>query len=60
MGADILATNAREVRRRLKTLRLVLEQWDARLAAAENDPTIGRVDLEKRLAAARAVLTESE
>jgi hypothetical protein len=30
------------------------------LAAAENDPTIGRVDLEKRLAAARAVLTESE
>jgi hypothetical protein len=55
-----LATNAREVRRRLKTLRLILDQWDARLAAAENDPLIGRVDLEKRLAAARAVLTESE
>jgi hypothetical protein len=60
MGADILATNAREVRRRLKTLRVVLDQWDARLAAAENDPIIGRVDIEKRLAAARAVLTESE
>jgi hypothetical protein len=60
MGADILATNAREVRRRLKTLRLILEQWDARLAAAENDPIIGRVDLEKRLSAARAVLTENE
>ena len=60
MGADILATNAREVRRRLKTLRLILEEWDARLAAAENDPVIGRTDLEGRLAAARAVLTESE
>jgi arogenate dehydrogenase (NADP+) len=60
MGADILATNAREVRRQLKRLRLVLEQWDARLAAAENDPVIGRTDLEGRLAAARAVLTESE
>ena len=60
MGADILATNAREIRRRLKSLREVLEGWDARLAAAQNDPIIGRVDIERRLSAVRSVLVEEQ
>ena len=58
MGADILATNAAEVRRRLRFLRTELERWDARLAAAENDPLVGRIDLRARLAEARAALEE--
>jgi prephenate dehydrogenase len=58
MGADILATNASEVRRRLRLLRAELDRWDARLAAAENDPRAARVDLLARLAEARAALEE--
>ena len=58
MGADILATNAREVRRRLRALRDELERWDARLAAAENDPVVGRTDIRARLAEARETLEE--
>jgi len=58
MGADILATNAREVRRRLRALRDELERWDARLAAAENDPVVGRTDVRARLAEARETLEE--
>ena len=60
MGADILATNAKEIRRRLTALRGALEEWDARLAAAQNDPIIGRIDIERRLAAARSVLVEEQ
>ena len=60
MGADILATNAREVRRRLRALRDELERWDARLAAAENDPLVGRIDIRARLAEARETLKEIE
>ena len=58
MGADILATNAREVRRRLRAFRDELERWDARLAAAENDPVVGRTDIRARLAEARETLEE--
>jgi prephenate dehydrogenase len=58
MGADILATNAAEVRRRLRALRDELERWDARLAAAERDPLLGRTDIRARLAEARETLEE--
>lgn len=60
MGADLLATNAAEVRVRLRELRAELDAWEARLAAAERDPVGGRLDIRSRLAAARKVLEEEE
>ena len=58
VGADILATNAREVRRKLTAMRLELERWDARLIAAENDPAAGSRDIQSRLNLARTYLEE--
>ena len=58
MGADLLATNAAEVRARLRELRSELDAWDARLAAAERDPLGGRLDIRSRLAAARKALED--
>jgi len=60
MGADLLATNASEVRVRLRALRDELDAWDSRLAAAERDPLGGRADIRSRLTAVRKALEEEE